>query len=169
MRAFIAVKVQATPEIVKLISEIDKTGCVNAVKPENLHICIEFLGEVEEPQVETLKKILDSVAGSGKFEIKLKNVGAFPNENFVRVLWIGAESEKLTELALKLKEKLQKIGFGKEKFTPHITLARVKRRMEGGFVCEKEFGGQLVGKVYLIASELTSGGPAYRDVYEIEL
>lgn len=169
MRAFIGIKIEPNPEIEKLISEIGKTGCAKTVEPHNLHLCLEFLGEIDESQAEKLKKILDSVAGFGAFEIKLKNVGAFPNENFVRVLWIGVESEKLKELASKLKEELQKGGFGKEKFTPHVTLARVKRKMDANFFSNKDFGTRKVGKVYLIASELTSGGPVYRDVYEAKL
>lgn len=104
------------------------------------------------------------------FKIKTTKIGVFPNENFIRVVWIGLEpKDKIIELKNKIDESLKDI-FSKEKdFKPHITLARVKfvkdkqefiKKLKQIKIEEKEF---VIKDIKLIKSTLTSDGPVYED------
>jgi 2'-5' RNA ligase len=170
MRAFIGIKIKPVREIEEILEKIKSLDCGKTVEPENLHICLKFLGEIEEEKAEEVKKTMNELSGFGPFEISLKNIRAFPNENFVRVIWIGAESEEILKLQKTLDEMLQQIGFRKEKDSiPHITLARIKRKVSFDFFGERDFGTQKVEKICLVRSELGPKGPKYSDVYEVLL
>ena len=134
MRAFIALELseEIKKELSRLQEELKKTGAdVKWAKPENIHLTLKFLGNVEENKIAQIKEILDGISSQNKpFEISLFKLGAFPSLNYPRVIWVGidkgcAETEKIAALA---EEKLENMGFGKEKrpFSAHLTLGRVR-------------------------------------------
>ena len=101
------------------------------VKPENLHLTLRFLGEVEEARLPELSKaIASSLQGTSPFPLALGGLGAFPDLRFPRVIWIGVKrgAEELSALQARLEEGLQRIGFSPEDrpFSPHLTLGRVR-------------------------------------------
>ena len=171
MRLFVAIEVEPNEKIRKTLLETKNLG-LRSVAEENLHINLKFLGEIEEGKIDEIKKALDSAQGFGNFEIELKGIGAFPNSNFIRVVWIGVTSDKLRALAKLIDGELSKVGFNKEKsYTPHVTLARVTKRVEGvkTLLCEEYFGKQVVKEVHLIKSELSPKGPKYEKIYSVRL
>lgn len=104
---------------------------VGWVKPENLHITLRFLGEVEEARLPVLSEaIASSLKGASPFPLALGGLGAFPDLRFPRVIWIGVKkgAEELSALQARLEEGLQRIGFPPEDrpFSPHLTLGRVR-------------------------------------------
>jgi 2'-5' RNA ligase len=167
MRLFVAVPLpQELREKVALLgNEIGQDG-ISMVRPENMHLTLKFIGEVQA---------LDDITGRlgrvkfSKFNCLLKGIGVFPNENYVRVVWAGGESGGALEALAKDVIGALK-GYGKdERFSAHITIARVKKKIDfTEFLkrhADEEFGSFEVSRFELIESVLGSGkGPQYRTV-----
>ncbi len=172
MRCFLAVPI--SEEVRKKIVEFQHSlpDGLKLVEPENLHLTCKFLGNVSEVELQEIKKKLSL---NGAFELVLKGVGVFPNRNYIRVIWVGAEEpEKYIELQKKIDEQLASVGFKKEReYIPHLTLARVRRKLEDISFLEKNkekvFGTVQVGHVDLMESKLGPGGPTYTKVAEFKL
>jgi len=134
MRTFIAIELpsQFTSQIDQLQQALRQTKAdVSWVKPQNVHITLKFLGEVNEEKIEEVYRATEkSVAGVTNFQVSLKGLGGFPNMKRPRVIWVGLEKGKevLAQLGPKVEEGFSKIGFPKENrpFTPHLTIGRVK-------------------------------------------
>ncbi len=111
--------------------------------------------------------------------MKLKGSGAFPSLNRISVIWAGMENANtLGEISRKIDVGLEPLGFEPErrKFSPHVTIARVKRRKNKDKLEEviqqfsnTEFGEVPVNKIILKKSVLTSQGPIYSDILVISL
>lgn len=110
-----------------------------------------------------------------KFQIKLSDVGVFPDLSRPRVLWIGVSqgAEQLARLANVVREAVDKFAEHEEdrEFTPHLTIGRIKssRNVEKlrEFVTRYrgvEFGVVTVDKIKLKKSVLTPRGPIYSDL-----
>jgi 2'-5' RNA ligase len=104
---------------------------VSWVKAENLHYTLRFLGEVGEDGARRAAEAAgDAAAAVPAFDAHLGGLGAFPNPERARVLWIGlsAGAEALTALAHALDRALKPRGFGApdHPFSPHLTLGRVR-------------------------------------------
>jgi 2'-5' RNA ligase len=95
---------------------------------DQLHLTVRFIGEVDGALFLDIKNTLEEVSIS-PFDIQLKGVGHFPPRGAPRVIWVGLEkSEPMQLLRKKIDGALLKIGLEPEgrKFSPHITLARLK-------------------------------------------
>ena len=181
IRTFIAVDIPVSQKIKDLISEIKKTG-VNAklVEPENIHITLKFLGETNTAIVNDIENIMKESTGKiNPFEIKLRNVGVFPNKNYIKVFWIGVQNtELLAKTAKDIDEKLNNLGFEKDKreFSAHLTIARIrdaKNKEKLLQLMQKykdvEFQNIQVDKIILKKSQLTQKGPVYTNLREIKI
>ena len=126
-RLFIAVDL---PEIIKENLASMSFGIPGAkwVPPDQLHLTVRFIGEVDGGLFRDIKNILDEV-NLAPFSLQLKGVGYFPPRGAPRVLWVGLEkSDPLQLLRKKLDSALLRVRVEPEgrKFSPHITLARLK-------------------------------------------
>ena len=144
------------------------------VKKEQMHLTLKFLGEVQPDIATKIREELGKIRFDS-FMVYLNSIGVFPNENYIRVVWIGLEPEKrIIGLQRGIDEKLKKL-FKKEKdFKAHITLGRVK------YVGNKEqFFSKLksikaekksfrVDSFKLMKSTLTWQGPVYEVVEEFK-
>ena len=175
MRAFIAVPIneESKGKIEALFSELGG-GNFKIVKKENFHLTLKFLGEIGETQLDAVKALLGEFSKTHpKFKANLSSVGAFPNENYVKVLWVGlSPHEEYEKMAMDLDEIIHDLGFKKEKsHTPHLTFSRVK------YVDDKEkiktflkkhknedFGQVQVDRIVLMQSELKPDGPTYTEI-----
>jgi 2'-5' RNA ligase len=179
MRAFISVDIGALPGIVTILDDLKKTDAdLRLVKPENVHLTLKFLGDIDEKMVDRIAGIMEkSVKDISPFRIKLRGVGVFPSMNYMRVVWIGVENaEKVGVIAEKLENELSNLGFKREKrkFSPHVTVGRVKspknKDVLQNFLKEnvdKEFGELDVKCIRLKKSVLTPKGPEYFTVKEM--
>ena len=98
------------------------------VASDQLHLTVRFIGEVDGALFLDIKNTLAEVSIS-PFDLQLKGVGHFPPRGAPRVIWVGLEkSEALQRLRKKIDTALFKFGVEPEgrKFSPHITLARLK-------------------------------------------
>lgn len=95
------------------------------VAPENLHITLRFLGEIDGRQASDVDAALDGIAAE-RFSLSLVGVDCFGDPR-PRSLWVGVESNPaLTRLQAKVEQAVQRAGLPPErrKFKPHVTLAR---------------------------------------------
>src|SRR3989338_969152 len=145
---------------------------IRYVKKEQMHLTLKFLGEVQPNIMEKIKDELRKVTFK-PFTVYLDSIGVFPNEDYIRVVWVGLEPEdKVIGLQRSIDEKLEKL-FKKEKdFKAHITLGRVKyvkdkeqflSRLKGIKVEKKSFR---VDSFRLMKSTLAWQGPIYEAVEE---
>lgn len=98
------------------------------VKPENLHVTLRFIGEVEDPVAQDLDAALVRVAAP-EFALQLDGVGHFGSERKPQVLWAGvARSEPLQFLRDKVDRAVVAAGLSPDerKFRPHVTLGKLK-------------------------------------------
>ena len=126
-RLFIAVDL---PETIKNNLSLMAFGIPGAkwVAPEQLHLTVRFIGEVDGGLFHDIKEILDEIHFAS-FSLQLKGVGYFPPRGAPRVLWIGLDkSEPLQLLRKKIDTALLRARIEPEgrKYSPHITLARLK-------------------------------------------
>ena len=167
MRVFIAIDLpeDVKEELIKAQKSINSEKDKLSIARE-LHLTLKFIGEVTEDEVEKIKKALSKIKFK-KFNLTLDGTGVFPNENFIRVAWVGIkENKELMQLSKDIKEALPEY---KEDypFSAHLTLARVK------FVEDKtEFFNKVknlkikpltfeVKDFRLYSSKLSPKGPTY--------
>jgi 2'-5' RNA ligase len=99
------------------------------VPPENYHLTLRFIGEVEPWRAQEVDEALAAIRAPG-FELSLRGLGTFEKGGRINALWVGAEkSEALGFLQAKVETALQRTGFEPERrrFAPHVTLARTDK------------------------------------------
>jgi 2'-5' RNA ligase len=180
-RGFIAIEIHATPQILAFEKEIERTGAdVKLVEPENIHITVKFLGDTDERHIDEIERTMkESVQDMKPFSLSLKATGVFPNQQYVKVVWIGIiDNGTIGTIAQKIDEKLAPLGFKREHrdFSPHLTIGRVKtaRNKEKLLIAignhtSDEFAIQEVHSITLKKSELTPKGPIYTTLREVIL
>jgi 2'-5' RNA ligase len=181
MRAFIAIEL--SPEIKDSLSTIQShlkySGAdVKWVATDNIHLTLKFLGDITEETCGKIRAVLDGIGKSTKpFEVGIKDIGAFPNINYPRVIWVGigkgaVESKALAE---NVADGILKLGFQKEQrpFAPHLTIGRVRSPKNKESLKEKTGTAQipvtkphLVSSIVLFQSTLSPKGPVYTKLHE---
>ncbi len=130
-RAFISVDVESTPKLSEFEKRLKGSDApLKLVDLENIHLTLKFLGETDEALIDDIVKAMTlSIENVEPFTMEMKGTGAFPNLNYMKVIWVGLENaDALVTIAKTLDRELTKLGFKREKrgFHPHITMARVK-------------------------------------------
>jgi 2'-5' RNA ligase len=162
-------------------SALRETGApLKLVDLGNMHLTLKFLGNTNEDLVPKITQTMnDSLEGMEPFSIQFGGTGAFPSLGHMRVVWIGVHgAEKLISMAEYLNEELAGLGFKKEKrkFSPHLTLGRVKGGRHKDRLADvikswgkEDFGSLEVGGVCLKKSVLSPKGPTYSIVHETKM
>ncbi len=179
-RGFISVDLNEHPKLLRFYSSLKQTNApLRMVEVENIHLTMKFLGDMDALLIDKIAELMEQAVKDVKpFTARFEGTGAFPNTNYMKVIWIGMKNaEPLINIAEFLNEELQSIDFRKEKrgFSPHITLARVKgsRNKEKiqQLLRENEntiFGEQLIDNIRLKKSILSPKGPTYSVVKEMK-
>jgi len=171
MRAFIAIDVPYSEKLRKLQSSIH--GKFKAVEPENIHLTLKFLGEINDKDIYKMKEIVERCKPQ-PFVMNLRGLGFFPSENHIKIIWIGVEEPELVSGVMQcIDSRTAKLGIKKEKsYVPHITVARVKGKITINNVEKlkrESFGEVNVSKIKIKKSTLTDKGPIYEDIAVIAL
>lgn len=98
------------------------------LEPDQYHLTLRFLGEVDTPAFADLREGLSSL-NARSFHLKLGGLGVFPLRGDPETLWVGAErNDALSSLRNKVEGLAVRRGHPPEsrKFHPHVTLARVR-------------------------------------------
>lgn len=181
VRAFIAVEIdpQAKQKISELITRLKKSEADAKWITENqMHLTLKFLGNISQDKIKEISDALSLISNDFKpFAITFSGIGAFPNMNHARVIWLGIDkgAEALMMLNEKIENTLEKYGFKKDgrEFSPHLTLARVRsgKNIAGLATLIKETvfdSGKdtLVNKLTLFQSVLNPKGAVYTVISE---
>lgn len=184
-RLFIALPVDGssvTESLGDIYRDLCKYGSIlKAVSPENLHITMKFLGDVDEGKSSEMIKLFSSLEGNGRISYTLKGIGCFPSISAPSVIWAGVhcDMKKMSDLFVKVEEFCSSFGFEKDtrRFTPHLTMARVKRGRDvpaglKDFIRnsrERAFADAVFDRLVLFESKLDSTGPEYTARAEVKL
>ena len=179
IRSFISIDVEegaVLDKIIRIQEDLKGTGAIfKPVERQNIHLTIRFLGEIPMKTIELVKEIMSKIEFS-QFKLELKGIGAFPSSSRPRVIWIGVGDggENVVQIYEQIEKELRRIGFPKEreKFVPHITIARVKRYTPALTKYLRnhrdiEVGSIDVNSIRLKKSTLTSRGPIYEVLFEV--
>ncbi len=138
------------------------------ISPENFHITLRFVGDVDGRIAEDFITALDTV-NAAPFEIQLSGVGSFGGRK-PRALWAGIDtSEPLIALQRAHENAARSAGLPPEprNFTPHVTLARLKgTRPDAVATYLETHGGFLsypfeITRFVLFSSRPSQGGGPY--------
>jgi len=127
MRLFVAIDL---PETVRQTLDSLAAGVPGArwVTPENLHLTLRFIGEVDGATVEDVIEALAGVRAE-PFDVTIEGVGHFETGRRPRMIWAGvAPSAPLQRLHTSVDMALQRVGLAPEgrRYLPHVTLARLR-------------------------------------------
>ena len=115
MRTFIAVEVPVAVKnrIAELENQLKGTG-IKWVPPPNIHITLNFLGEIGDVQSTIIREGLSEALNStNKFSLSLGCLGAFPNLNRPRIIWISVKGgrDELVTTQLKNRKRTEQPRF----------------------------------------------------------
>ena len=151
------------------------------VRPENLHVTLKFIGEVSDAKLDGIRAALATVRGEGPFDICIRGMGFFPNEERATVLWTGLDAaENLASLASTIDDAMATQGVRRENraFLPHLTLARfappgiqgssgIEKKLLAAIKQngEREFGSFVAREFHLLESKLKPSGAEYTTLH----
>jgi 2'-5' RNA ligase len=97
------------------------------IDPENYHVTLRFIGDVDEPVAREAAFILGQVRRES-FEVKFDRLSVFGGNRPRAIVALVAASRQLSELQAEHERMMHRIGLPPEgrKFTPHVTLARLR-------------------------------------------
>lgn len=149
------------------------------VPPENYHISLRFIGEVNETKKEDIAEALENIAFPA-FSLSLNGLGIFSIKDDPHHLWLKPiPDEPLMKLYRKIENVLTNelsIKAETRKFTPHLTIAKLKdsnTEKVGQFMQWHNLfkSSEFEVKEYtLFESHLTNTGPVYKplDLYDLD-
>ncbi len=181
IRAFVAIELsdevkQALRNVQDKLRGAPGSREVRWVAPENMHLTLKFLGNVDRARLTRYTAALEqAAAGIPRFNLTAHALGCFPNTRKPNVIWVGLEGDLPTLLRLvqQVEEAFGEAGLEREEraFSPHLTLGRVRRearpveRAELGATIERfprtDYGSIVAEKVHFIQSDLRPSGPVY--------
>jgi RNA 2',3'-cyclic 3'-phosphodiesterase len=177
VRAFLALELSGEiRERLKVAQGILRTSTsrMTFVEPENIHITVKFLGEVDE---RLLPRVMDAVRNVlfAPFMVSVGNV-TVNNPKRPFTVWCSVrDAGKGEELFRLIEDALSPLGFAREtrRFTPHATLARIKDPDPSLFsviktLDAKTYGDCSISGIKLKKSILMPKGPVYEDIFEVK-
>ncbi|MCK5300344.1 MAG: RNA 2',3'-cyclic phosphodiesterase [Thermoplasmatales archaeon] len=179
-RGFIAIDINTNNNIEKFVKELKNSGAIiKLVELKNIHITIKFLGKISDNIIEKIEDIIKNATNSIQpFQIKLEGTGVFPNQDYIKIIWIGIKNtEILKNITKKIEYGLNNLNFVNktQEFSPHITIGRVKSAKDKDKILEiiekyknTKFSEILIDSIKLKKSELTSKGPIYTDLIKVD-
>ena len=184
LRSFFAIGVdeaarRAAVLRIRALGECPGGDAVRWVAPENLHVTLRFMGDVERsalPELaEAVRRATASVPG---FTLRLGGVRIFPSRRRPVAVTLDLEPEApLRDLAGAIERGVRAAGFAAEKrpFRSHLTLGRVRRGKRSAFPePSEEFEAPLdvaceIERAGLFRSEFSPEGARYTVLEEFSL
>ena len=177
VRAFAAVEL-SEPTRATLGDEIMRFSRLDAdvkwVRPENIHLTLKFLGDIERKAVaDALTALAAAADGFAPVRAEVSGLFLFPSAARPRVVSTGvdaAAASSLERLARRVDEETLARGFCRadKPFKAHITLGRVKsprgmRALADALLTSDgaAFGEDDIRELTLFMSELSREGPTY--------
>lgn len=145
---------------------------VSWVRADNLHVTVQFLGDVAPARVSAIADAVRAAARATPTTVaRLGGVGAFPSLARPRILWIGIEpNPALDALYHAVTDATGRLGFERERrpYHPHVTIGRVRvgatttTKLAAAVESVDWTAVVSVHAVDLMVSEIGAGGARYR-------
>ena len=156
-------------------------GRITWTKPQNLHVTMNFLGDVPDKRLAELCGLAEGVVGDwdlARDEV-IFTVGplmCFPPHKRAKMIWapVGEGNDHLASLHAAMNQALAAGGWRSESrpFTGHVTVARIKSADVDAAVRQlpdDELGTVRATELTLYESDLTHAGPIYSRLAGISL
>lgn len=179
MRSFIAIDLSR--DIKSRITDMQSKLRVHASSGrwkyvDNFHLTLKFLDDIDLRQLSKICCELKNICSqTDKFKLILSNLGNFPGNGCVRVLWLGinGELDRLYSLQKEIDNRMDIMGFQKEKraYKPHITIGQdivFNEKLDNlrNFVSIDDFPEIIVDRIYLFKSEQVGRKRVYTPIEE---
>jgi RNA 2',3'-cyclic 3'-phosphodiesterase len=138
------------------------------VDPENYHITLRFIGDIDQRTADEVGRGLMRV-DRRSFELSLSGLDAFGGKKPHSIVACVRASQALKDLRGEHERIIQRIGLEPErrKFRPHMTLARMKGASQSDAATYLALRGDFrtapfpVGRFVLLSSRASRGGGPY--------
>jgi len=172
MRTFVAVEIpeEVRKKIIKIQNQMPKFEG-KFTEPENLHLTLKFLGNIDDETLSEVKKRLKKIKFS-KFDAKIDFIDVF-SPDYIKIVWLHIET--CAELHKAVDDALSDLFPTEHRFMSHLTIARVKHiedreefldKVQTIKIPETKFR---VDKFYLKKSTLTKPQPKYETLESYDL
>jgi 2'-5' RNA ligase len=177
-----AVAADAAERLRRKVQQAAPSLVARWVAPEQYHITLWFIGEVDDERGTTISGALGASSMlTPAFDLALAGYGAFPPSGPPRVFWIGvrAGAAGMARLYEEVGQRLAPLGFEPERrtYSAHLTIARVKDPGKGTSKTVREVLGRLsadcgmcrISAATLFRSRLSPRGAAYEPLLRVPL
>ncbi|TAK46883.1 MAG: RNA 2',3'-cyclic phosphodiesterase [Xanthobacteraceae bacterium] len=165
------------PEIGQVLSGL-RGGLPGArwIDPANYHVTLRFIGDIDDHIAHEIASTLLRVRRR-PFEVALQGLTSFGGRKPRAVVATVAPSRQILELQAELERLIQRVGLAPEgrKFTPHVTLARLREASNQDVADYLSVRGYFPAQVFTVArfvlfsSRASVGGGPYlvEDAYAL--
>ena len=176
-RLFFALDIDETARG-KIVAAADKLrstpGRISWTKARNLHVTMNFLGDVPDKRVDELCDLARETVtawsgGRGEVAFSLGPLICFPPNKPLRMIWapVSQGADLLASMHEAMNQALQTGGWRNEDrpFTGHVTVARIKTAELSDVLArlpDDQPGAITAKELTLYQSQLTRTGPIYR-------
>ncbi|MEK9181069.1 MAG: RNA 2',3'-cyclic phosphodiesterase [Patescibacteria group bacterium] len=144
---------------------------VRWTEPSNLHVTMNFLGDLEDMELETALQIVEEVCSRhAPIKIELKSIRPFHS-----MIWAHtARNPELEKIYRELSDAFSSVGIGQSQrssFKGHITLARARNAETVANFKPVALSGMNFTATHIVVfeSQLETDGPTYISVDAFEL
>ncbi|WP_296572818.1 RNA 2',3'-cyclic phosphodiesterase [Phreatobacter sp.] len=138
------------------------------IEPEDYHLTLRFVGDVDERTANEIADLLYAVR-KRSIEVTLTGLGAFGGDRPRSIFVAVRQTQPLMELQAEHERIMRRVGLSPEprKFVPHITLARLGRDATARTVADwLALRGLFMSRTFIVPSfalfsskESVGGGP----------
>lgn len=138
------------------------------IDPENYHLTLRFIGDVDDPVAHEIASLLGRVRRTS-FQLRFDSLSSFGGRRPRALIATLAQTPALMDLQAEHERLLQRIGLEPEgrKYTPHVTLARLRdtsSRQVADYLSTRALIAPLpftVSQFVLFSSRASLGGGPY--------
>ncbi|UCH65926.1 MAG: RNA 2',3'-cyclic phosphodiesterase [Ignavibacterium sp.] len=145
--------------------------------PDNIHLTLKFIGEVDEDLTEPIKDELAFTEEFEHFDCTISRFGFFFRDGEPKILWARLNTDKrIHTLVEELNHRLSifSIPVEKRRFKPHLTMLRLKQHPGEEFINKfkvhsfEKINFELI-TFALVKSELFQSGARYTEIKKYNL
>ncbi len=145
---------------------------LDAQTPENMHITLKFIGNVDPGLAAEIDQVLSDVRFE-PFDLQVQGLNVFASSRKIRIFWAGVKDQPIMrKLAARVESALLTLeecpDMDMRKFTPHITLGRnrdaARATIEQTVADHVDLSSRVftIDRFCLYESHSTQDGPEFR-------
>lgn len=169
MRCFIALNLSETSLnqielLIQALKRVTSQNNVKWVKSQNIHLTLQFLGEIKAESIPLIQSALDEIAKTASsFTLNALDIGYFPTKRRPQVIALKTDVPlELKSLVENIHKAMMALGYKEDRFfKSHITLARCHGHVKTDLVFPFEPIRLPIDSFSLIQSTLLPTGAQY--------